>query len=114
MKDQPFAPSVNYIGFTCDIENQIVALSASKVAKYVEAIDNWKNWVAQTLIKVQGMYRKLVDVAYALPTGWAFLMCLECMLKVCSCQDWFFTDLIFWGVRGSGHGLVVRPKGYVA
>ena len=30
------------------------------------------------------------------------------------CQDWFFTDLIFWGVRGSGHGLAVRLKGYVA
>ena len=30
------------------------------------------------------------------------------------CQDRFFTDLIFQGVRGSGHGLVVRPKGYVA
>ena len=30
-----------------------------------------------------------------------------------SCQDQFFADLIFWRVRGSGHGLVVRPKGYV-
>ena len=30
-----------------------------------------------------------------------------------SCQDQFFADLIFRGVRGSGHGLVVRPKGYV-
>ena len=29
-------------------------------------------------------------------------------------QDQFFANLIFWGVRGSGHGLVVRPKGYVA
>ena len=29
-------------------------------------------------------------------------------------QDWFFADLIFQGVRGSGHGLVMRPKGYVA
>ena len=29
------------------------------------------------------------------------------------CQDRFFADLIFRGVRGSGHGLVVRPKGYV-
>ena len=36
------------------------------------------------------------------------------MSKAKSCQDWFFTDLIFRGVRGSGHGLVVRPKGYVA
>ena len=31
-----------------------------------------------------------------------------------SCQDRFFADLIFWGVRGSGHSLAVRPKGYVA
>ena len=31
-----------------------------------------------------------------------------------TCQDQFFADLIFRGVRGSGHGLVVRPKGYVA
>ena len=30
------------------------------------------------------------------------------------CQDRFFADLIFRGVRGSGHGLAVRPKGYVA
>ena len=30
------------------------------------------------------------------------------------CQDQFFADLIFQGVRGSGHGLAVRPKGYVA
>ena len=30
------------------------------------------------------------------------------------CQDWFFADLIFQGVRGSGHDLVVRPKGYIA
>ena len=29
------------------------------------------------------------------------------------CQDRFFADLIFQGVRGSGHGLVVRPKGYI-
>ena len=29
------------------------------------------------------------------------------------CQDWFFADLIFRGVRGSGYGLGVRPKGYV-
>ena len=29
------------------------------------------------------------------------------------CQDWFFTDLIFQGVRGSGYSLVVRLKGYV-
>ena len=27
------------------------------------------------------------------------------------CQDWFFTDLIFWRVRGSGHSLAVRLKG---
>ena len=47
----------------------------------------------------------------------------DCFLMVCIsssanaltlCQDRFFTDLIFQGVRGSGHGLVVRPKGYVA
>ena len=31
-----------------------------------------------------------------------------------NCQDWFFADLIFRGVRGSGHGLAVRPKGYIA
>ena len=30
-----------------------------------------------------------------------------------TCQDQFFADLIFRGVRGSGHGLAVRPKGYV-
>ena len=30
------------------------------------------------------------------------------------CQDRFFADLIFRGVRGSGHSLAVRPKGYVA
>ena len=30
-----------------------------------------------------------------------------------SCQDRFFADLIFWGVRGSGHSLAVRPKGYI-
>ena len=29
-------------------------------------------------------------------------------------QDQFFADLIFRGVRGSGHSLAVRPKGYVA
>ena len=29
-------------------------------------------------------------------------------------QDRFFADLIFRGVRGSGHSLAVRPKGYVA
>ena len=29
------------------------------------------------------------------------------------CQDRFFADLIFWGVRGSGHGLAVRLKGYI-
>ena len=34
--------------------------------------------------------------------------------KPSQCQDWFFADLIFQGVRGSGHGLVIRPKGYVA
>ena len=30
------------------------------------------------------------------------------------CQDQFFADLIFRGVRGSGHSLAVRPKGYIA
>ena len=30
------------------------------------------------------------------------------------CQDRLFADLIFWGVRGSGYGLAVRLKGYVA
>ena len=30
------------------------------------------------------------------------------------CQDQFFADLIFRGVRGSGHGLAVRLKGYIA
>ena len=33
--------------------------------------------------------------------------------KLPFCQDWFFADLIFRGVRGSGHGLAVRLKGYV-
>ena len=83
-KDQPFAPTVNYIGFTWDIENWVVALSAGKVAKYVQAIDDWNNQVAHTLIEVQGVYGKLVHVAYALPMGWAFLTGLERMLKVCS------------------------------
>ena len=31
-----------------------------------------------------------------------------------NCQDWFFTGLIFQEVRGSGHGLAVRLKGYIA
>ena len=35
-------------------------------------------------------------------------------LDVCGCQDRFFANLIFQGVRGSGHSLAVRPKGYVA
>ena len=55
-KDQPFAPTVNYIGFTWDIENWVVTLSASKVAKYVQAIDDWNNWVAHTLMEAQGLY----------------------------------------------------------
>ena len=35
-------------------------------------------------------------------------------LSPMTCQDRFFADLIFRGVRGSGHGLAVRPRGYVA
>ena len=35
------------------------------------------------------------------------------LLRVTQCQDWFFADLILQGVRGSGHSLAVRPKGYV-
>ena len=36
---------------------------------------------------------------------------INCIIFECCCQDQFFANLIFRGVRGAGYGLVVRPKG---
>ena len=64
---------------------------------------------------ISGHYRQnqtidLIRHKYTWPGIWTMV---KDYIRSC-CQDQFFADLIFREVRVSGHGLAVRPKGYVA
>ena len=62
-KDQPFADSTIYIGFTWDLKKRTVALSEAKVEKYLKAINDWLARPKHTLKHMQELYGKLLHVA---------------------------------------------------
>ena len=83
-KDQPFASTVDYLGFTWDLNKRQVFLSIKKVTKYIQAINDWLGRKAHTLVEVQGLYGKLIHASAALLMGRAFLTGLERMMRICS------------------------------
>ena len=80
-KDQPFQPTMTYIGFLWDLDRRTVSLSPAKVDKYLTAIHKWRKCHTHTLQDVQELYGKLLHASSAIPQGHAYLTGLESMLS---------------------------------
>jgi len=66
-KDQPFQPTMTYIGFLWDLDRRTVSLSPAKVDKYLTAIHKWRKRRTHTLQDVQELYGKLLHASSAIP-----------------------------------------------
>lgn len=115
-KDQPFSSRVDYIGFTWDLETRTVSLSEKKVAKYLQAINEWRARATHTREDVEKLYGKLLHACAAIPMGRAFLTGFERMLKVSADKPFLphrpdktiASDLEWWGSMLRS-GEVARP-----
>ena len=81
-KDRPFASSTTYISFNWNIKTNRVSLADSKKEKYLMATKNWLSQTSHTLEEVEKLYSKLLHACLVRPTGWAYLMELECMFGI--------------------------------
>ena len=115
-KDQPFGSSTIYIGFVWDLNARTVSLAPTKVAKYREAITQWRDRHSHVLKDVKQIYGKLLHASAALPRGRAYLTSLERMMKVCADKPFMphrpikaiANDLAWWDNQLS-LGNVSRP-----
>lgn len=82
LKDQFLNSSTIYIGFTWNLKLMVVALSPSKVEKYLTAIHKWRKRHAHILQDVRELYSKLLHACSAAPWGRAYLTSLEDMLLI--------------------------------
>ena len=83
-KDQPFGPTMTYIGFVWNLQERTVKLSPEKATKYLRSIEDWRSRPAHRLEDVQKLYGKLLHTASLVPAGRAYLTGLERMLAVCT------------------------------
>jgi hypothetical protein len=81
LKDQIFGSSTIDIGFTWNLQLMTVALSPTKVDKYLTAIHKWRKRHAHVLQDVRELYSKLLHTSSAAPQGRAYLTSLEDMLS---------------------------------
>lgn len=116
LKDQLFAVSTIYIGFSWNIELRIVSLSSIKVDKYLSAIHKWRKRHAHVLQDVQELYGKLLHACAAAPRGRAYLTSLEEMISYCGKKPFLphragetvENDLTWWSLLLQSGG-VARP-----
>ena len=59
----------------------MVAVPTEKKEKYLNMIEEWCQKPKHTLVKVQGLYGKLLHTSLGIPVGRAYLTALEAMLS---------------------------------
>jgi hypothetical protein len=83
-KDIPFAFSTSYIGFHWDLQFHMVSLSSQKRLKYSLSIKEWSLHSKHFLSDIQKLYGRLLHTCLVVPSGRAYLLGLEAMLRLCS------------------------------
>lgn len=80
-KTVPFSYSVQYLGFTWDLQARTVGVPSPKKEKYRKAIKEWTSQPTHTLEEVRKLYGKLLHTSLVVPAGRAYLTNLEAMLS---------------------------------
>ena len=83
-KDTPFSSTPTFIGFTWNLENNMVSLTTAKREKYINAIHEWLRTTAHTLEQVQKLHGRLSHASLVIPEGSAYLTSLQAMLGIFS------------------------------
>src|SRR5277367_4917932 len=76
-KTIPFSYVVPYLGFEWDLSQRTVAIPERKKTKYKAAIEDWLLRPTHALDEAQKLYGKLLHACLVLPSGRAYLTCLE-------------------------------------
>ena len=72
-KTIPFGSTVSYLGFVWDLDACMVAISAEKKLKYLNAIEEWERKPRHALAEVQKLYGKLLHASLVVPAGRTYL-----------------------------------------
>ena len=65
----PFSMVVPYLGFLWDLNARTVVVPTEKKAKYLNAIEEWRQKPRHMLAEVQGLYGKLLHTSLVIPAG---------------------------------------------